>query len=71
MKKFFNDNMFMFVLLALAAVVVALVFAIGNKKKIKVLEGMNHLTADERAKLEKLAFDDNGQPVAQSAASDE
>lgn len=71
MKKFFNDNMFVFVLLALAAAVVALVFAIGNKKKIKCLEGMNHLTSDERAKLEKLAFDANGKPVAKEVAVEE
>lgn len=60
MKKFFNDNMFVFVLLALAAAVVALVFAIGNKKKIQAAGSVSGITSEERAKLARLVIDDQG-----------
>lgn len=60
MKKFFNDNMFVFVLLALAAAVVALIIAVCNKKKLQAAGSVSGITSEERAKLARLVIDDQG-----------
>lgn len=60
MIKFINDKIALFVIMALAVGIVALVFACKNKKALKQCENVNHITDEERAKLGRIDIDDQG-----------